>query len=419
MPIASYAHMTQTAAEQAIRDRIRRQGSITFAEFMRLALYHPKGGYYTSAAPFGAAGDYYTSPAAHPAFGALLCVQLRRMWQIIGKPPQFTVAEIGAGNGILAHDIAAYAPRLSPEFARCLRYICIDRYPPASAAAHQSIDRLRAHGIPLKGIIGCLLSNELVDAFPVHRFRIVNGAHLEIYVTLDSNGAFAETLAAPSTPRLTERISALGFPLPDGFSGEVRLNTRRWIGEAAQALDKGFVITIDYGYEAAALYSPRRRFGTLQTYYRHTEGGSPYQRIGRQDISAHVDFSQLQSDGRAAGLTTIAYTTQAALLQALGIDAMLRQARAMPLSPRDRSANVMAMRQLINPSGLGGFKALIQAKGVEVTAADIAPPQAQRGDLQAPLLSDRHMPLLEGRYPHAARQVWETTELWPPSYELR
>lgn len=411
--------MTQTAAEQAIRDRIRRQGSITFAEFMRLALYHPDGGYYTGDSPFGAAGDYYTSPAAHPVFGALLCVQLRHMWQIIGKPPQFTVAEMGAGNGILASDIAAYASRLSPKFARCLRYISIDRYPPASAAANPLIARLRAAAVPLKGVIGCLLSNELVDAFPVHRFRIMNGAPLEIYVTLDANGAFAETLAAPSTPRLMERISALGFPLPDGFSGEVRLNTRRWIGEAAQTLVKGFVITIDYGYEAAELYSPRRRFGTLQTYYRHTEGGSPYQRIGRQDISAHVDFSQLQSEGRAAGLTTIAYTTQAALLQALGIDAMLRQARTMPLNPHTRSANLMAMRQLINPSGLGGFKALIQAKGVEVSAADITPPQAQRDELQAPLLSDRHMPLLEGRYLHAARQVWETTELWPPPYELR
>lgn len=412
--------MTQTAAEQAIRDRIRRHGKITFAEFMRLALYHPVGGYYTSAAPFGAAGDYYTSPAAHPAFGALICVQLRRMWRLIGKPPQFTIVEMGAGNGILANDVAAYAPVISPKFARCLRYICIDRYAHASAAANPSVDRLRAAGVPLRAVIGCLLSNELVDAFPVHRFRIVNGAPLEIYVALDTDGAFTETLDAPSTPCIAERISALGFPLPDGFSGEVRLNTRSWLCEAAQALDKGFVITIDYGYEAADLYSQRRRFGTLQTYYRHTEGGSPYQRIGRQDISAHVDFSQLQSDGRAAGLDTIAYTTQADLLQALGIDKMLRQVRAMPLSPRDRSANLMAMPQLIKPSGLGGFKALIQAKGVEASAADIAPSPAQRGELQAPLLSDRHMPLLEGRYPHAAGQVWETPELWPPSEsELR
>ena len=119
---------------------------------MRLALYHPVGGYYTSAAPFGADGDYYTSPAAHPAFGALLCVQLRHMWRLIGKPPQFTVVEMGAGNGILANDVAAYAPRLSPEFARCLRYICIDRYAPASAAANPSVDRLRAQGVPLRAV---------------------------------------------------------------------------------------------------------------------------------------------------------------------------------------------------------------------------------------------------------------------------
>ena len=165
----------------------------------------------------------------------------------------------------------------------------------------------------------------------------------------------------------------------------MRLNTRSWLGEAAQALDKGFVITIDYGYEAAELYSHQGRFGTLQTYYRHTEGGSPYQRIGRQDISAHVDFSQLQSDGRCRlDLSAIAYTTQADLLQALGIDDMLRQVRTMPLSSRERSANLMAMRELIKPSGLGGFKALIQAKGVEASAADIAPSAgAARGSASA------------------------------------
>ena len=118
---------------------------------MRLALYHPADGYYTSAAPFGAAGDYYTSPAAHPAFGALLCVQLYRMWQLIGEPPHFTAVELGAGNGLLAADIAAYAPSVSPQFASCLRYICIDRYAPAAppaAATPASPTRLRSDRIP-------------------------------------------------------------------------------------------------------------------------------------------------------------------------------------------------------------------------------------------------------------------------------
>ena len=383
---------------------------------MRLALYHPTGGYYTSAAPFGATGDYYTSPAAHPSFGALLCVQLHRMWQLIGEPPQFTAVELGAGEGLLAADITAYAPTISPKFASRLRYICIDRYAPAAvpqatASSLIAMDKLRSDRIPLSGVTGCIISNELVDAFPVHRFRIVDGQPLEIYVGLDASGDFCETLDAPSTPLLPARIRDLGFALPDGFRGEARLDGGAWMREVAQALAKGFVITIDYGHQSRELYSDRRRNGTLQTYYRHTQGNTPYRRIGRQDISAFVDFTLLQSEEHAAGLDTLAYTTQADLLNALGMDAMLRRARAMPPSDPQRSANLMAMRELVNPSGLGGFKALIQGKRVSASADQLIPPPALTQTLRPPLLTNRHMPLMQGRYPQTS---WETPSLWPP-----
>lgn len=403
-----------TAAERAIRDAIRRQGKIPFAEFMRLALYHPADGYYTSADPFGAAGDYYTSPAAHPAFGALLCVQLYRMWQLMGEPHQFTAVELGAGNGLLAADIAAYAPTISPRFASCLRYICIDRYAPAyapDAATPAPATRLLSDRIPLSRVIGCVISNELADAFPVHRFRIVDGQPLEIYVSLDAHGDFCETLDAPSTPLLPARIRDLGFALPDGFCGEARLDAGAWMRQVAQALDSGFVITIDYGHEARELYSERRRNGTLQTYYKHTQGNSPYRRIGRQDISSFVDFTLLQSEGSAAGLSALAYATQAALLTALGMDDMLRRVRAIPPADPQRAANLMAMRELVNPSGLGGFKALIQGKRVSASASQLTPPPALLQSLRPPMLTDRHMPLMQGRYPQTS---WETPNLWPP-----
>lgn len=403
-----------TAAEQAIRDGIRRQGKITFAEFMRLALYHPTGGYYTSAAPFGAAGDYYTSPAAHPAFAALLCAQLYRMWQILGEPPDFTVVELGAGEGLLAADLVAYAPTISARFASCLRYVCIDRYAPAAArdaASPVPADRLRSDSIPIGGVVGCVISNELVDAFPAHRFRIADGQPLEVYVGLDADGDFVETLDAPSTPLLPARIRELGFALPDGFCGEARLDGGAWMREVAQALAMGFVITIDYGHEARELYSDRRRNGTLQTYYKHTQGGSPYRRIGRQDISAFVDFTLLQSEGRAAGLSALVYTTQAALLSALGMDETLRRVRAMPPADPRRAANLMALRELVNPSGLGGFKALIQGKRVSAAAAQLSPSPALLQSLRPPMLADRHMPLMQGRYPQTS---WETPDLWPP-----
>ena len=143
-----------TAAERAIRRRIRQQGSITFAEFMQTALYHPVDGYYTSEKPFGAAGDYYTSPAVHPAFGALLAVQLYGMWQYMGKPSEFTVVEMGAGTGMLADDILAHAARLPDGFAASARYVAIDRYAPADG--NSALEWLRSTGLPLRGCCGLL-----------------------------------------------------------------------------------------------------------------------------------------------------------------------------------------------------------------------------------------------------------------------
>ena len=411
-----------TSAEQTIRQRIHRRGKISFAEFMQVALYHPNGGYYTSIRPFGADGDYYTSPAAHPAFGALFAVQLFGMWRGMGRPTDFTVVEVGAGNGLLSNDICAYASDLSADFADSLRYICIDRYAPADTwqstgegAIH--IDRLIADKLPFKGVVGCFISNELADAFPVHRFEIVDGEPHEIFVALDDSGDFVELLDTPSTPIIAQRLDALGFALENGQRGEVNPHIKSWIGEIAAALDTGIVITIDYGYEAADLYAPERKYGTLQTYYRHTDGSSPYQRIGRQDISAQVDFTLLQCEGRAAGLNTLAYTTQSEFLHALGIQDMMLQLRSAPLSHHDRSANQMAMRQLVEPDGLGRFRVLVQEKQSGVASMEqILPDESVHRRLPAPLLSPRHMPLMEGRYPQTN---WEMPSLWDESQAYR
>ena len=407
-----------TVAERAIRERIRRQGRISFAEFMELALYHPADGYYTSEKPFGAAGDYYTSPAVHPAFGALLATQLFRMWQLIEEPSDFTVVEMGAGNGLLADDILEYADSLSDEFARSMRFVCIDRYVPSVPGIGQdadpaNLDRVIADRLPFTRVTGCLLSNEFVDAFPVHRFKVVQGAPLEVFVTLDKLGNFDEVLDNPSTPLLEERLSRLDFTLEDGQRGEINLRAGPWLRDVAKALDRGFVMTIDYGHLVAELYSPLRRFGTLQTYYRHTDGSSPYQRIGRQDITAHVDFSLLQAGGRAAGLNVIAYATQADFLNSLGIREMMRKMRSATISQYERNANMMGLRELVKPDGLGDFKVFVQEKGTGVTAAEqLRPPDELLEKLELPLLSSRHMPLMEGRYPHTA---WEVPTLWDES----
>ena len=375
---------------------------------MEFALFHPEGGYYSNSSPFGASGDYFTSPAAHPAFGALLALQMNRMWEVLGQPSPFFVVEMGAGNGLLARDLLSCAAELPAAFADSLGYVALDRYPVATGTPR--LQRLVTEEIPLRGVVGCLVSNELVDSFPVHRFQLDRGELMEVYVTVDDDGHIVEVLGEPSTALLAQRLSEVGVSLEDGFRGEVSLQAAAWMKRVSAALESGFVVTIDYGHEAAELYSPARSRGTVQTHYRHTQGASPYQRIGRQDISAQVDFSHLVDAGRSAGLSPLALLTQAQYLAGLGFQPMLRRLRSKSLQQRELDANLMAMRELVKPEGLGGFKVLIQEKGTGVDDVSmLAPTQDVVETLEPPLLSADHMPLLEGRYPHLA---WQPEE-WP------
>ena len=403
--------MVRTSAETEIRARIARLGKITFAEFMELALYHPQDGYYARGGPARQSRDYYTSPAAHPAFGALMSIQLWRMWEALKRPSPFYAVEMGAGEGLLARDVVAYAPEVSRPFAEALWYVAMDRSrepaPPDGSSSHRH--RIVADQIPARGVIGCFLSNELVDAFPVHRFQVQDGEVMEVYVSVD-NERLVEVLDEPPTPLLTHRVQALPHRVPDGYRGEANLGIGQWMSQVAAALSSGFVVTVDYGYDAAELYSLRRSAGTLETFYRHTDGASPYGRIGTQDITAHVDFSALVSEGEAVGLRTIGLCTQAQLLHGLGIRGWLQKLRTEELVQRERDANAMAMRDLVRPDGLGGFRVLVQEKGTGVTElAQLSPagdPDALTAGLPVPLLRPDHLPLMEGRYPHAGWQ-WD------------
>ena len=402
----------KNSPESIIRDRVASRGKITFAEFMELALYHPQGGYYTSPSAFGAQGDYFTSPAAHPAFGALIAIQLQRMWEVLDRPPQFVAVEMGAGSGLLARDVVVYAAGMLPAFASSLRYVTLERYalPGEAPALPIDINRIITSGVPLKEVVGCFISNEIVDSFPVHRFQIHQGALKEINVSLDEHGRLTEALGQPSTPLLAQRLDDLGLSLPEGFRGELNLRVGPWMNEVSAALERGFVVTIDYGHEAGELYSQKRAEGTLQTHYRHTRGGSPYQHIGRQDITAHVDFLSIDSEGSSLGLQSLGLTTQSRFLKTLGFDAMLERLREKNLSQRQRDANVMAMLELVKPEGLGGFSVLVQERATGVKDLGRLAPTESAGDIEAPLLRPDHIPLMEGRYPHLA---WEPEDLWP------
>ena len=399
--------------------RIGRKGKITFAEFMEVALYYPQGGYYTEGINVGASGDFYTSPTAHPAFGALIAVQLRTMWDLLGRPSPFYAIEVGAGSGTHARDVVEYSRALSSTFIDALVYIALDRCPrPYVLKVPKTIyQRLTSVGIPLRGVVGCFVSNELVDSFPVHRFKIEGTELKEVYVSLDGS-RFVETLDVPSTGELSRRLARLGKPLPDGYQGEVNLRLRPWMADVASSLGRGFVLTIDYGDISQGHYAPNMAGGTMQTHYRHTSGSSVYQRVGAQDITAHVDFSQVAYEGDQLGLRPLWLGTQSQFLRCLGLDKWLRRLRVRRMSQVERDSNAMAMRDLISADGLGGFKVLIQEKNTGVSdpehlfqsANESEAADSTDGGLPLPLLGPDHVALMAGRYPHSQ---WQPEELWP------
>ena len=381
-------HMDYTP-EAEIRGRIESNGPITFAEFMEVALYHPNGGYYTRDRQDQAHRDYYTSPSAHPAFSALLAVHLDTMWKALDCPDPFHVVEMGAGSGLMARDITEYARQHLAALANAMNYLTVDK----------------ASDEPPRGVVGCVLSNELIDAFPVHRFEIENGVLVELFVDVDAGGRLHSVPGEPSTPALAQRLDRLGLELPNGTRGEINLRIGEWARRVSQTIERGFVVTIDYGHESKELYSLERSRGTLQTYYKHTSGSSPYQWIGRQDITAHVDFTTVIEEGRRAGLGPLCLMTQAEYLSRLGLKVWTDRLRERDMSPREVRVNATALRGLVDPDGLGGFKVLIQGKGTGMGDVErLFPSQERVEQLPMPLLRTDHVPLYEGGYPS---EMWE------------
>lgn len=374
------ARVARTASHEAlvaaIRDELLATGRMTFARFMELALYHPRYGYYLApeSRP-GRGGDFLTAPELSPFFGRCLARQLRELWTLLGAPDSFTVLEYGAGGGRLAHDILAGARDEAPDFARALRYIPHEANPYRRADATRLLheagfgDQIALEDPagpvkPTEPVTGCVLANEFVDALPVHRVVQREGTLLERYVRWGGDW-FVEECDAPSTPRLAAALAAGGVTLTEGQQAEVSLAATDWLVTAAGRLARGAILTIDYGYPTADLYAPRRREGTFLCYYQHTANDNPYQRVGYQDMTAHVDFGALERAGAARGLTTLGLTRQAYFLTALGLGDLLVATQTPGRRLEDYLVDRTAVLALIDPGGMGGFRVLALGREVE------------------------------------------------------
>lgn len=351
---------TKRMTSEIIIKKIRQKGPISFHDFMEMALYYPELGYYTSAGDkIGKTGDYYTGPNISSVFGEMLGRQIEEMWHILGEN-EFTVIEMGAGTGLLSCDVLGYL-RKNKELYQDIDYRIVEKSPAMREEQKKRIkEKVRWEDSleGLAGMTGCIFSNELVDAFPVH--QVVMGNELmEVYVGYKDG--FFETLK-PASLEIKDYLNEQGVVLPEGYRTEINLDAIKWIEMVSKCLKRGFVITIDYGYPSTELYQDYRSSGTLMCYYKHTANDNPYQHIGEQDITSHVNFSALERRGRKNALELCGFTDLAHFLLGLGIEGYLEKLKVS--DPENYLKKMLNIKALMMEMG-ETFKVLVQKKDVE------------------------------------------------------
>jgi SAM-dependent MidA family methyltransferase len=361
----------------AIRDEIRRDGPMSFARFMEIALYDPTSGYYRSAQGRpGREGDFLTAPEAHPIFGRAIARFAAAVHAAIGSPPSFAIREYGAGEGALAAPLVdALLDPIDPTSPPpvVLRYL-VDEIEPRRVGAVRG--RIAALGSGAAGrvivepddgaaIEGLAIANEVLDALPTARVVQRGNRLREVRLGLGEGDRLVD-VEADASPELRARLTAEGVSLADGQRAEVCLEVDRWIERAASGLRHGVLLVIDYGHPATELYDSRRRFaGTLATYQGHQVGDDPYRAIGRQDITAHVDVTAVERAATSAGLAHLGTTTQAAFLAGLGAGELLVAEQTGSGATLQRYLEARsALVRMIDPAAMGGFRAMVFGRGL-------------------------------------------------------
>lgn len=361
----------------AIRAAITEAGGrISFAAYMRLTLTHPTYGYYATGrgAPGRAGADFLTAPETSPFFGRCLAVQVAECWRVLGEPHVFAVWEPGAGTGTLARTLLDALASDHPNAYAACTYWLDDLATPALDRTRETLHMHAAAGhvqwgAPPMAFTGVVLTNEFADALPVHRVRMTDGVLQEQYVCWDeARERFVDAWDALSVPTLAASFTAEGVMLANGQIAEVSPDAVAWLQAVAARLGQGYVVTIDYGDEAPALYRPGRfPEGSLMCYRAHTANREPFAHVGEQDMTAHVDFTALMQAGMVAGLVALSLTTQAAFLASLGLGEMLVTAIQTATSAPEYVMQRNAVIRLIEPSAMGRFRVLLQGKAVPST----------------------------------------------------
>jgi SAM-dependent MidA family methyltransferase len=357
-----------------LRARIEREGPITFREWMQAALYDECAGYYCrpGSPRQGRAGDYRTAPESSPLFAATFAWYFSKLFAELvfelGSPPIWTIFEAGAGEGEFAHGILHSLRAHYPEVFAATSYVIDEVSPAPRARAAERLSEFaervtfqRLSEIDNPAIGGVCFSNELIDAFPVHRVIMRNGRLRELCVGLSQND-FVWVERDPEQ-HVAEYCGRVELRLAEGQIAEINLAAEEYVSRAAGLFDRGFLITVDYGAERdELLHSPDRFAGTLRAFHRHQMIDNVLTGPGEQDLTTTVDWTQIKESGRRAGLRAIRFERldQFLLSEGLGI---LSEMVAHTRDPVEALRLSTSAREMIMPNGLAAsFQVLVHEK---------------------------------------------------------
>ena len=368
-----------------LQQEIRARGPIPFARFMELCLYHPEHGCYSSErVKLGAAGDFYTSAHVAPVFARILARHWERLWRALGCPARFDLVELGPGDGSLARELLSWLRERFPPFFESLRYTAVER---SARLRNQVEETLRAfrdrvqivedfpdpeRGMGATGICGCIFANEFFDALPVNLLVWRRGRWRERCVGL-AREKLVWREVAPTAPEFVE-LAELSFAptlerperddRPEGWVAEIRPSAGLWMKRIGAALIRGEALIIDYGYTHEEWRAGRFPDGSALAYRRHQVVEHLLAHPGDQDLTAHVNFTELIEAGRSCGLSLNNLDSQARFLLSVGEQDEFADVFADCPSEAERLRRAQLLKTLILPQGMGEtFRVLVMEKG--------------------------------------------------------
>ncbi len=359
-----------------LRAQIERAGPISFRDWMQAALYDERAGYYCQPdlVRQGRAGDYRTAPETSPLFAATFARHFSKLFAErfleLGSPPNWIIFEAGAGGGDFAYGILSSLKAHYPEVFAATSYVIDEVSPAARSRAAECLSEFNEHltfqrldEIDQPAIAGVCFSNELIDAFPVHRVIMRHGSLRELWVGLNQND-FVWVERDPGQP-VAEYCRRAGLRLAEGQIAEINLEAEEFISRAAGLFERGFLVTVDYGAERNELLdSPDRFAGTLRAFHRHRLITNVLARPGEQDLTTTVDWTQIKEAGGRAGLRTIRFERLDQFLLSEGLLELLSEMVTHTQDQVEALRLSTSAREMIMPNGLAAsFQVLVQEKG--------------------------------------------------------